>query len=407
MKAVSMAVGTLLIGSILLTGCGQNKEQSEQPASSSNTTETKQESGNEQSTTNNTENSSNEATGTAGFTEAAKALVDGMKKGAEAGKIDWAQSHKLYTDNVKSVVKSMDDESESQTDEQLEAALKAGEEGSFSAGVVAQLYDKLLQKTAFLMMRHDFKEANGKFSDQTVAAQELAEAREVYDGILKGMVEKRDKAYGTLLLEAIDGGFDQMKQSVEKGDNLAYNLGKQVVDKTLMKAFYLAAGAEKGYGYKIEQAVKENSLDEAKVEQAEGWAFFQSLKKYLEEYDKESADFIESQFDLSGDIKKVQGEKINQAFVRAFAATAQGEYGETFENWGKDKAAITAMEGALFLDAIRLDLPKALGGEEQGNQLLEQAQKLLDAVKSGDKANAESTFKNVEASIEKLKAYGK
>lgn len=407
MKAVSTALGTLLIGTILLTGCSQSKEPSEPANGASDTVEAKQESGNTQETTSNKGTSTNEISETASFTAAVKSLVDGMKKGAEAGKIDWAQTHELYATNIKSVVKSMDDESESQTDEQLEAALKAGEEGSFSVGVVAQLYDKLLQKTAFLTMRHDFKEANEKFSDKTVANDELAEAREVYDGILKGMVEKRDKAYGTLLLEAIDGGFDQMKQSVEKGDNLAFNLGKQVVDKTLMKAFYLAAGAEKGYGYKIEQAVKENALDEAKVEQAEGWAFFQSLKKYVEKYDKEAADFIESQFDLSGDAKKVQGERINQAFVRAFAATSQGEYGETFENWGKDKAAITAMEGALFLDIIRLDLPKVLGGEEQANQLLEQAQKLLDAVKSGDKAQAESIYKTVEASIEKLKAYGK
>jgi hypothetical protein len=220
------------------------------------------------------------------------------------------------------------------------------------------------------------------------------------------MVEKRDKAYGTQLIEAVSGGFDQMQQAADKGDNLAYNLGKQVVDKSLMKAFYLASGAEKGYAYKVEQAAKENG-DEAKVEQAEGWAFYQSLKKYLEKNDQASSDYINSQFDLSNDVKNVKGDLINKAFIRAFAATAKGEYGETFENWGKDKAVITALEGALFIDVIRADLPKALGGEDKAKSLTENSQKLLEEVKAGNKEKSEALFKAVEADLNKLAAYGK
>ena len=62
------------------------------------------------------------------------------------------------------------------------------------------------------------------------------------------MVEKRDTAYSTSLVSLINSGFTEMEQASEKGDNLAYNLGKQLIDKSLMRAFYLASGAEKGYG---------------------------------------------------------------------------------------------------------------------------------------------------------------
>ena len=68
-------------------------------------------------------------------------------------------------------------------------------------------------------------------------------------------------------------------------------------------------------------------------------------------------------------MKNVKGDLINQAYVRAFAATAKGEYGESFDNWGKDKAVITALEGALFINVIETDLPKALGGETQAKKL--------------------------------------
>ena len=347
-----------------------------------------------------------ETDSTEAFVAAVKELVDGLKTGAEKGSIDWAKSQELYNSKIKSVVQARDAEAESQIDEKLEAAANAGKDGSLEPAVVAQIHDKLLQNIAFLSLRHDFKEANEKFTDKEAVSHELKEARTIYDGILKGMVEKRDTAYSTSLVSLIDSGFTEMEQASEKGDNLAYNLGKQLIDKSLMRAFYLASGAEKGYAYKVEQAVKEGSKD-AKVEQAEGWAFFQSLKKYLEKSDKASSDYIESQFDLANDVKNVKGDLINQAYVRAFAATAKGEYGETFENWGKDKAAITALEGALFINIIANDLPKVLGGETQAKALIANAQQMLDEVKAGKKTEAEATFKKIEADLNKLAAYGK
>jgi hypothetical protein len=410
MKKMSVAILTILAAGMLLAGCGKAGQEAAQPTNASETktsagaADIKTEDPDEASGTAETA-AAEEKAGDDDFVGAVKELTEELEKGAESGKVDWAKSKQLYDEKIKSVVEARDSEAKSETAQQLDAAFKAGEEGSFSAQVVAELFDKLLQKTAFLSLRHDFSEANEKFTDKSAVKGELDEAREVYEGILKGMVEKRDTAYGTQLSAAVDGGFEQMEQAVEKGSNLDFNLGKQVVDKTLMKAFYLASGAEKGYAYKVEETVK--SGKDAKAQQAEGWAFFQSVKQYLEKHDKASSDYIESQFALSNDAKNVKGDLINKAYIRAFAATAKSEYEESFENWGKDKAVITALEGALFIDVIRGDLPKALGGEDQAKALADNAQKLLDAVKAGNKDQAEAIHKTVEASLDKLAAYGK
>ncbi|MGE5704927.1 MAG: hypothetical protein ACM32O_20555 [Clostridia bacterium] len=343
----------------------------------------------------------------ADYAKASQELVEELKKGNSGGTVDWEKAQKLYGDHLKEWVQRRDNESEGQVNEQLEAAMTAGKAGSLAPGVVAQLHEKLIQNIAFLSMRHDYKEASEQFEKKESAGKEVKEAKEYYDRLLKAMVEKRDAAYGTQLATVIDGGFAEMAGAIEKGDNLSFNLGKQIVDKTLMKAFYFASGAEHGYGYKLEQLVKEGSKDDLKAAQAEGWAFFQALKGYLVENDKEATEYIDQQFDLANDVKNVKGDLINQAFVRAFAATAKGEYKETLENWGTDKAVITALEGALFIDVIHADLAKALGGEPQKKALLDNSHKLLDEVKAGNKEKAIALHKLVLADLDKLSKYGK
>lgn len=396
MKAAYLVSSTALIISLFATGCGADKTAS----TTANPSAAQKQEAPAAATATNTEKTPED------YSKAAKELVEELEKGKTGGKVDWDQAQKLYGD-LTDLVQRRDSENESQVNEQLTAAMKAGKDGTLTPAVVAELHEKLMQKVAFQSIRHDFKEANEKFTDKQAAKDEVKEATGYYEGFLKGMVEKRDAAYSTTMITAIEGGFHAMDEAIDKGDNLAFNLGKQVVDKTMMKAFYLASGAEKGYGYKLEKEAKEGTQEDIKAEQAEGWAFFQSLYTYLAKADKEDADYINQQFDLSNDVKNIKGDLINQAFVRAFANTAKGEYQETMENWGKDKAVITAMEGALFIDVIKADLPKALGGEAQAKALLDNAQKLLDEVKAGNKDKATALHKQVNEELDKLAKYGK
>jgi formaldehyde-activating enzyme involved in methanogenesis len=398
MKAWKVVTTTALAATLVLSGCGA-KEEAAKPQ-----TETKQ-----AVTETKTESASQASKFDAqAYTAAVKELVGLVKKEEDKTPVDWDAAQKTYDQKLKAHVQMLDGEYKDKVDEQLTAALQAGKAGQMPAMVVGQITDKLLQKTAFLTTRYEFKQASDNFAKKEEAQQAVTAAKEVYDAILKGTMEKRDKAYQTQLVSTIDAGFAEMNSSIEKGDNLAYNLGKQMVDKSIMKAFYLASGGEKGYAYKIEQAAKEGKkAEELKEMQAEGWAFFQSVKGYLEKNDKEATDYINQQFDLANDPKAIKGDKINQAYVRALAATAKGEYHESFENWGKDKAVVTSLEGALFLDMIKIELPKALGDQAKANKLLEQAQQHLEAVKAKDKQKAEAIYKEMTPALDKLTAYGK
>ncbi|MED0679926.1 hypothetical protein [Aneurinibacillus thermoaerophilus] len=392
----TIAVATMFV----LSGCGTGQEAAKPQTESkqAQATETKTESSKPQE---------GQFNATA-YTSALKELVSLVKKGEDKTPVDWDKAQKAYDEKLKQHVQMLDGEYKEKVDEQLTAALTAGKAGQMPASVVGQIVDKLLQKTAFLTARYEFKQADDRFDNKEEAKKAVATAKEVYEASLKGTMEKRDNAYQTQLLSAIDTGFSEMNSAIDKGDKLAYNLGKQMVDKSLMKGFYLASGGEKGYAYKIEKGVQEGEKQEKLKEmQAEGWAFFQSLQGYLSKHDKESADYINQQFDLSNDPKTIKGGKINAAYIRAITATAKSEYDESFKNWGQDKAVITSLEGALFLDMIKLDLPKVLGDKAKADKLLEQAQQHLNAVKAGDKQKAEAIYKEMTPALDKLTSYGK
>lgn len=375
----------VLASSLVLTACG-TKPEAQKPAD-----QPKQEAAKEQ-----------EAQPT-DQVKTYKEMVDELAKGKDGGKVDYDKVLKLYNDTFKKLVQARDSEFNEQTDQQISSALQAGKDGSLKSDVVKQIVDKLGQKVFFLSLRHDFTEAEEKFTNKADAKAEMDEAKTYYS-VLKGSVEKRDSAYQLQLGSTIDGAFQDMNAAIDSGKRLDFALSKQVADKTLMKNFYLAVGGANGYAYKIEKTVKEGK--DPKDEQAEGWSFYQSLYGYLAKPAKEDADFIQKKFDLSTSAKEIKGDEINQAFVRAFTAVAKEEYEESVQNFGKDKGAITAMEGALFIQVIEADAKKLLG-EAQTKALLEKAGKLLEAAKANDKAKAEPLYKEIETSLDKLAKAGK
>jgi hypothetical protein len=168
----------------------------------------------------------------------------------------------------------------------------------------------------------------------------------------------------------------------------------------MMRTFYLAVGGEKGYAFKLAQIAKQDP-DKVKAEQAEAWAFFQSVYGYMAGSDKDAADYVLTQFDLQTDIKEINPENINKACIKGFLNVAKSEYSEIEENFGKDKAAIVTMEGALFIQLVELDLIRLMGDEDYAG-LKENAQALLDAVKSGDKNKTTELLKDVNGVLDQV-----
>lgn len=324
-----------------------------------------------------------------------KEALDELAKAKNGETVDFDKVLNVYNEKLKPLVQNLD----SATEQQISSALSAGKDGQLDPVVVKQLFDKLMQKAFFLKIRGEFKESSENWADKAKVKEEIGEAKEAYE-VLEGTVKKREAAYSIDLVSGIDGAFADLEKAVAADDQLAFRLATQVIDKSLMKTFYLATGALKdGYASKTAKEAKED-VKAAKAEQAEGWAFYQSLYGYLEEFAKDDAEFVQKQFDLQTDVNTIDPQAVNKAFVRAFSKTALGEYGEAFaeENWGKDKSVIVSMEGALFINIIIADIESILG-KDAASKLTTDSQALLEAVKSKDEAKAKSIFAEIEKTL--------
>lgn len=375
---------SFIMTSAVLTACG-TQEAAEKPK------EEKQE---EAATA---KESEEKATEEVDFAAAYKEAVTELDKAKEGKEVDFEMVTNLYTKDLQSLVQSRDSEFEAQNDQHITAALQAGQDKSMDPIVVRQLFDKLMQKVFYTSMKHDFTEMEEKWGKKDEVKAEMEEAKKFY-AILQSTVEKRDTANSTNMVSVIDGGFAEIEKAIESDDLLGFQLGKQVVDKTLMKTFYLATGAvPNGYATKATAAAKENP-EEAKIEQAEGWAFYQSIFTYLDKHATEEAAFIEKQFNLETDVATLDPAAVNKAFVRGFSKIALDEYAESLEAWGEDKSPITALEGALFIDVIGNDI-KGIIGEEAYVKLTEQTQAYLEAAKAKDKAAGEPILTEIQSTL--------
>ncbi|BAU26649.1 hypothetical protein DFP93_12135 [Aneurinibacillus soli] len=298
----------------------------------------------------------------------------------------------IYKTKLQSMVQELDANLSEHIDETLTQALKDGKEGKLEAGAVAELFEKLLYKELFASVRYEFKEVGTYFTtDKDKAKAAFLRATEFYAG-LKPTITKADEKFKTAFVPQIDGAFTDMNSALEKGDSLHFQLSKQAADKAIMKAFYLKTD---GYAYKVEKLAKEDSPT-VKAEQAEAWALYQSLYGYLKGSAKEDADFINQQFALTTDPKKISADAIHAALVRGFVEVAKDEYAGAFseKSWGQDKAKIVTLEGNLFVNMVEGEVKKQLGEAEYA-RLTDLEQKLLEAVKKDEKATAEELYKQV------------
>jgi hypothetical protein len=331
------------------------------------------------------------------YADVFKQALAELEKAKQGQKVDFDKVTKLYEENLQTLVQKRDAEFQDTLDQHITAALAAGKDGSLDPVVVKQIFDKLMQKVFYTTIKHEFTEVEENWANKEEVKKEIEEAKQFY-AILQPTVEKRDAAYGTKLADAINGAFAQIEDAAAKDDLLAFSLGKQVVDKTLMKTFYLATGAlPHGYALKAANAAKQDEK-EAKVEQAEGWAFYQSVYPYMKKHAQEEADYILKQFDLQTDAKTLDPAAINKAFVRGWAKVALHEYEASKESWGQDKSVITALEGALFINMMESDL-KALLGDQAYASLNDQAQRYLEAAKAKNKADGEKLLTQLEATL--------
>ena len=187
------------------------------------------------------------------FVQAYKDGVAELEKAKEGKEVDFDKVTKLYKEKLQPLVQKRDGEFNEQIDQTITAALEAGKE--MEPMVVKQLFDKLMQKSFSNRCAMNLKKST-QTGAKRCCEKEMDEALAFYKGV-EGTVGKRDTAYGTQMASQIKGGFDEMQAAIDKDDKLAFALGKQVVDKTIMKTFYLATGGvPHGYATKMVEAAK-------------------------------------------------------------------------------------------------------------------------------------------------------
>lgn len=331
--------------------------------------------------------------------QAYKDAVTELDKAKAGQEVDFDKVTTLYKEKLQTLVQARDAEFTEQIDQTITAALEAGKKKEMDPIVARQLFDKLMQKELFQTMRHEFKEIDTNWGKTEEVKEEYEEALAFYK-VLESTVAKRDAAYGTKMVDTINGGFSEMKEAIDKGDKLSFHLGKQVVDKTIMKTFYFATGAlPNGYATKAAEKAKTDATA-AKIEQAEGWAFYQAIYPYLKKNSPEEGEAILKQFDLQTDVKTLDPALVNKTFVRGWVNVALAEYKESQATFNEDKGAITAIEGALFINMIESDL-KTLIGEQETAALTASAQAYLDAAKAKDKAAADKALAEITPVLDK------
>ncbi|MGC5327583.1 hypothetical protein [Brevibacillus sp. SYSU BS000544] len=321
-----------------------------------------------------------------------------LLKKADQNKLDYKGIEKLYKTNLQSLVQERDTALKEKVDSLLMAALQDGKDGKVTAKYVAELFDKLLIKETFAFMRAELRKVSDDWQDKEKAKADYTRATEYFAG-LKDWVKTTDGKFGVTLQDKINGGIADLAKAIDEGNTLNYNLARQVVDKTMMKAFYLHTNQ---YAVDIEKLAKAGDAN-VKAEQAAAWATYQVLHSYIvkEGETAEDANYINSMFDNATDPKTIDSNKINKAMVRGFIGVTKSEFAASFEeaNWGKDKSKITALEGLLFINLMETDLQKKLG-KTSYNALVKTGTQLVNAINANDKAKAEKLHKSLLTSLD-------
>jgi hypothetical protein len=295
------------------------------------------------------------------------------------GTTDIAAVIKKYEETIQDEIIALDPT----IDENISMTLKLGLEGKLSVGQAKQAVDKGLQWYYYAQITSLTK---GKAKTALVAGDTatakiaLEQAIELYQGVLQSTAMKRDDYYGTLIQDQLDVVIiPGLLKAVEDGDVQTYNETRQMLDKSLIKIFALAA-------MKYAVSAPQADAEKAKVEMTEGYFFFNPIYNSLKGGSAADAEYIYNTF-KSADVSKLDTALIKKAFTRAIHGKISGYVQKTIDvDLAKGDLATAgehAMEGNMFLSAEETLIKEALG-EEALNAVLATAKQYYDAVKAND-----------------------
>lgn len=288
-------------------------------------------------------------------------------------------------------------------DQLIDTYINAGQSGQTKAPEVKQIVMKSLQHYFYEEMKTNIKEkVTENFSNKNEALLALAQAKVFYDDVLRGTAEKRDTQLKTTIATEMDTAFADAEKAIQSQKKLDYLLQKQIIDKSMFRVFYLSADS---YAVKVSETVKTDP-DKAKVQQLEGFAFYQAIQESLAKGDAKAAEQIGQMFAPDQNPQGVNPKLIKQSFITTFSGKVEGYItnvlGESWED--RDKATEQAFEANMFLKAIELDVQTALGQTEK-EKLFQSATQFFEATQKGDQTKAKEEAAVIQEKLVETKAY--
>ncbi|MDQ6423244.1 copper amine oxidase N-terminal domain-containing protein [Paenibacillus sp. LHD-117] len=266
-------------------------------------------------------------------------------------------------------------------DENISFVLENAVNGKLSVGQAKQAVDKGLQWYFYFYIRDLISNkvrpalANKDFDAATV---EFHKVVQIYEGVTQGTVAKRDATYGLDMVGILKGTIEQLLKDLKEKDADDFNVHRQVLDKTIIKTYSLAA-----FTYATNIPTKPAADQPTAV--TEGYFLYLPVYTYLRGGSAEDADYILNAF-ASGDPGRIDKDKIQAAMQRAMI----GKVSEYVANALTKLAAGDlqgargyAMEGNMFLSTQEVFFAK----EDYASAVV-YAQQFADAVDRSDLAAA-------------------
>ncbi len=258
-----------------------------------------------------------------------------------------------------------------------------------------QAVDKGLQ-WYFYMLLKDFINKQAKpaivAGDKAAATTALEKAQLIYTSAIDPTTVKRDNKFKTTMSDLLNNTvFPALKQDVEKMDVNAFDLHRQMLDKTIIKMYTLAT-------LTYAESIPTKADADKPAAMTEGYFFYMSVYPYLKGGSAKDADYVYGVF-ASGDASKVNTARISKALQRTLTAKVS-EYGNQvlvkLAAGEQNSANVYAMEGAMFLAAHETFLGSAYA------EVYADMQQLVEAGAKGDAKAVSAELFAVASALSKL-----
>jgi len=266
-------------------------------------------------------------------------------------------------------------------DENISFVLDNAIKGELQVGQAKQAVDKGLQWYFYFALRdlvnNKIRPAL-KEGDFATARTEFDKVAQIYEGVIQSTVQKRDLTYGLDMVGILKGTIEQLIQDIESKNADDFNVHRQVLDKTIIKTYALAA-------FTYATNIPTKPAADLPTAVTEGYFLYLPVFTYLRGGSPADAEYVLDAF-ASGDAKRIDKDRIQLALQRTMNGKVSEYVTNAFKKLAEGDLAGArgyVMEGNMFLVTQEVFLP-------QGDYAaaIDYAQQYADAVDRSDAATA-------------------